>query len=282
MSNRGLYKKTQTGWDRTQENEREREKRLYDKISQSPEPVKTRKKSVKKGKKKANHKHEYVDAILFEREKVADSWLSRYKNKGFQPVEDETSLDIRVGKVCSICGEEEKNRSWRSLFRSYEPIVPLRCELPQFEKMVGEKLFKKKDNPIPLKKIFVDGSQTFSVCGNWMLRTVDSFCLANCGIIVSDAQGIGGAIREYLKRREYVNVKAVPKQKIEEELTRCDLGVIYLKGYTNNELQKIEKLLSQGKPCYVQMIEPISVNKIFSSIGEWKAFVKAYKLNKGN
>ena len=48
MSNRGLYKKTQTGWDRTQENEREREKRLYDKISQSPEPVKTRKKSVKK------------------------------------------------------------------------------------------------------------------------------------------------------------------------------------------------------------------------------------------
>ncbi len=282
MSNRGLYKKTQTGWDRTQENEREREKRLYDKISQSPEPVKTKKKSVKKGKPRANHKHEYVDAILFEREKVADSWLSRYKNKGFQPIADETSLDIWVGKVCVICGEKAKDRNWRSSLSSYEPIVPLRGELPQFEKTVGEKLFKKIENPIPLKKVFVDGSQTFSVCGNWTFRVVDSFCLANCGIVVSDAQGISGALREYLKRREYVNVKAVPKQKIEEELTRCDLGVIYLKGYTQNEVQEIEKLLSQGKPCYVQMIEPISISKIFSSIGEWQAFVKAYKLDKGN
>ena len=278
MSNRGLYKKTQTGWDRTQENEREREKRLYDKISQSPEPVKVKKKSVKKRKPKANHKHEYVDAILFEREKVENSWLSRYKNKGFQPVEDETSLDIRVGKVCSICGEEEKDKSWRSLFRSYVPIVPLQNKLPQFEKTVGEKFFKKKESPIPLKKIFVDGSQTFSVCGNWTFRTLDSFCLANCEIIVSNAQGIGGAVLAHLKRREYVNVKAVPKQKIEEELTRCDLGVIYLKGYTNNEVQEIEKLLSQGKPCNLQMVEPISISKIFLSIGEWQTFVKAYKL----
>lgn len=278
MSNRGLYKKTQTGWDRTRENEREREKRMYDKISQAPEPVRTKKKSVKKGKPRANHKHEYVDAILFEKEKVEKSWLLSYKNKGFQPIADDTSLDIRVGKVCLICGEEEKDKSWRSLFRSYEPIVPLQNELPQFEKTVGEKLFKKKDNPIPLKKIFLDGSQTFSICGNWMFRTVDSFCLANCEIIVSNAQGIGGALREYLKRREYANVKAVPKQKIEEELHGCDFGVIYLKGYTHNEVQNIENLLSQGKPCYVQMVEPISISKIFLSLEEWQTFVKAYKL----
>ena len=162
MSNRGLYKKTQTGWDRTQENDREREKRLYDKISQSSDPVKTKKKSAKNGKPRANHKHEYVDAILFEREKVANSWLLNYRNKGFQPIADETLLDIRIGKVCLHCGEEEKDKSWRSLFRSYEPIVPLRGELPQFEKTTEEKLFKKIDKPLPLKKIFVDGSQTLS------------------------------------------------------------------------------------------------------------------------
>lgn len=277
MSEKSIYKKaTGKAWNYDPDNARPKEDKFFKQTTR--DTVKGKKKAQPKTVESADHKHEYVDAILFEREKVADSCLSKYKNKGFQPVEDETSLDIRVGKVCSICGEEEKDKSWRSLFRSYKPIVPLQNELPQFEKTVGEKFFKKKESLIPLKKIFVDGSQTFSVCGNWMFRTVDSFCLANCEIIVSNAQGIGGAIREYLKRREYVNVKAFPKQKIEEELTRCDLGVIYLKGYTNNEVQEIEKLLSQGKPCYVQVIEPINISKIFLSLGEWRAFVKAYKL----
>lgn len=278
MSNRSLYKKTQTGWDRTQENEREREKRMYDKISQSPESVKTKKKSVKKGKPRADHKHEYVAAILFEREKVADSWLSRYKNKGFQPIADETSLDVRVGKVCSICGEEEKDRSWRSLFSFDEPIVPLRGELPQFEKAFGEKFFRRIDNPIPLKKVFVGGSRALFDCGYGTFRTLDAFCLANCEIIVSNAQGVDVAVREYLKHREYFNVRVCTEQKMAEEISRCDFGVIYLKGYTHSALQNIENLLSQGKPCYVQIVEPISISKIFLSPGEWQAFVKAYKL----
>ena len=268
MSNRSLYKKTQTGWDRTQENEREREKRMYDKISQSPEPVKTKKKSVKKGKPRANHKHEYVDAILFEREKVADSWLSRYKNKGFQPIADETSLDVRVGKVCLICGEEEKDKSWRSLCSSDEPIVPLQNELPQFEKAVGEKLFKKIDNLIPLKKIFVIGANSFFARNHYRFRLLDSFCLANCEMLVSDTQGVGVAVREYLQRREYANVRVCPERKTDEAINRCDFGVAYLDGFTRNTAQDIEKLLSIGKPCYVQMFEPIDVRNVFLSLEE--------------
>lgn len=278
MSNRGLYKKTQTGWERTQENEREREKRLYDKISQSPEPVKGKKRAAKKGKPRAKHKHEYVAAILFERAKAADSWLWRYKNKGFQPIADETSLDVRIGKVCLHCGEEEKDRSWCSWLSSYDPIVPLKNELPQFERELEEKLFRRMDNPIPLKKVFVDGTQALFDCSYWTFKALDAFCLANCEMIVSNAQGVGVAAREYLQRREYFNVKVLPEQKMEEEINRCDFGVICLKGYTHNEAQKIEKFLSQGKPCYVQMVEPINISAIFLSLYEWQAFVKAYKL----
>ena len=131
----------------------------------------------------------------------------------------------------------------------------LQNELPQFERAVWEKLFRRKANPLPLKRVFVGGSKTFSERSHLTFRALDAFCLANCEMLISDMQGVGVAVLEYLKRREYVNVRVCPERKTDEAINRCDFGVAYLDGFTRDTAKYIENLLSIGIPCYVQKFE---------------------------
>ena len=63
MSEKGIYKKANgPGWDYDPDNKRAKENKFFDKIAS--DKVATRKKSLKRGKPRADHKHEYKSVVV--------------------------------------------------------------------------------------------------------------------------------------------------------------------------------------------------------------------------
>ena len=93
MTKSNEYKKLQS-WDPKPEVQRAAEKQFY---NNEPQEMRHKKKSDKKGKERADHKHLYIDAEIFD-----------------VCLEKEYSY---IGKVCSICGRIRR-RDWRKQYRA--------------------------------------------------------------------------------------------------------------------------------------------------------------------
>lgn len=111
MSKNNEYRKLQS-WDPKPEVQRAAEKQFY---NNEPQEMRHRKKSKKPGKTRSNHKHNYIDALVF-----GESYCGKYNY---------------VGKVCSVCGFL-KRRYWRKELRNrFDLKIEVKENLPKYEKI---------------------------------------------------------------------------------------------------------------------------------------------------
>jgi hypothetical protein len=95
MSKNNDYQKLQKSWNRHPETQRAAEKRFYD---TTDETMRHKKKNDKKRKERSDHKHLYVDAVIYK----------TYYDGSKKPYN---------GKVCSICGKQH-SKNWMICLRA--------------------------------------------------------------------------------------------------------------------------------------------------------------------
>ena len=165
MAEKGLYKKAVDSWsDDVKFSPRAKENKMF-KNNQS-EKVGARKKSIKKGAPRSNHKHAYKPVI---------GWCKSYfsgKISGF------------VVSRCSICGKMEKR--YYSLFGGKSEKTYL-GELEHF--------FEEDDKYIPIdrktyqKTIFLGGSKSINRLDDSINEDLIEFMNLGHNIIIGDCMG---------------------------------------------------------------------------------------------
>lgn len=111
MTKSNEYKKLQS-WDPKPEVQRAAEKQFY---NNEPQEMRHKKKSKKSGKPRSDHKHNYIDALIF-----GESYFGKYNY---------------IGKVCSVCGFL-KRRDWRKELRNrFNLKIEVKENLPKYEKI---------------------------------------------------------------------------------------------------------------------------------------------------
>lgn len=267
MSEKGIYKKTNgPSWDYDPDNKRAKENKFFEKAAN--DKVISRKKSDKKGKPRADHKHEYKSVLVWSK----SSWREEIYGM--------------VVNRCTICGNVERTYC----YREYRKEKKYLGELQHFWEDEQELLI-----PISATKyqktIFLGGSKTCNALSLDVKNDIVQMMNCNHKIIISDDMGADLQMQKLLKENGYQNVvvyysgerprinlggwkeKYIPANKYVsgDEAQRgrdvqmaadCDEGFMVLKGKTRGTVANIERLLANKKKCKVcfyreREIEPL-------------------------
>ena len=252
MAEKGIYKKANgPSWDYDPDNKRAKENKFFEKTSS--DKVVSRKKSNKKGKPRADHKHEYKSIMVW--------WKSSWKN----------AIHSRLAKRCAICGNVERAYG----YLDYRKEKKYLGELQHFWE-------DEKECLIPIsatehqKTIFLGGSKICNVLTFDVKNDIIQMMNCNHKILIGDDMGADFQMQKLLKENGYQNVtvyysgvrprinfggwkeKHIPANKCalggdiqrdkDEQMTAdCHEGFMLLKGKTCDAIANVEGLLANKK-----------------------------------
>lgn len=265
MSEKGVYKKANgPGWDYDPDNKRAKENKFFEKTAS--DKVASRKKSKKKGKPRADHKHEYKSVLIW--------WKSSWRQEIYS----------RVASRCVICGSVTYS------YREYREEKKYLGELQHFWE-------DEKECLIPIsatqyqKTIFLGGSKLCNTLTIDVKNEIVQMMNCNHKILIGDDIGADLQMQKFLQENGYRDVvvyysgnrprinlggwkeKYIPVNKYasgyemqrcrdEQMITDCDAGFMVMKGKTCGTVANIERLLANKKKCKVRFyrkreIEPL-------------------------
>ena len=273
MSEKGIYKKANgPGWDYDPDNKRAKENKFFEKSAS--DKVATRKKSQKKGKPRADHKHEYKSVVVWSK----NSWRQEIYG--------------RVVSRCVICGSVERTY----FYRDYRKEKKYLGELQHFWEDEQDKL-----TPIPAtqyqKTIFLGGSKICNVLTVDVKNEIIQMMYCNHKILIGDAMGadlqmqkllkesgyqnvtvyysgerarfnLGGWKEKYIPANKYAKGYDIQRQKDEQMTLDCDEGFMVLKGKTRGSIANVERLLASKKKCVVRFYQENEIESLCSSMRE--------------
>lgn len=270
MSEKGIYKKANgPSWDYDPDNKRAKENKFFEKAAN--DKVISRKKSDKKGKPRADHKHEYKSVLVWSK----SSWREEIYGM--------------VVNRCTICGNVERTYC----YREYRKEKKYLGELQHFWE-------DEKECLIPIsatqyqKTIFLGGSKTCNALTIDVKNKIVQMMNCNYKILIGDDIGADLQMQKLLKENGYQNVviyysgerarinlggwkeKYIPVNKYasgdemqrcrdEQMTTDCDEGFMVMKGKTRGTTANVERLLAVKKKCKVGLyrereIEPLGAS----------------------
>lgn len=271
MSEKGIYKKANgPSWDYDPNNKRAKENKFFEKAAS--DKVVVRKKSEKKGKPRADHKHEYKSVLVWSK----SSWR-------------EEIYGVVVNR-CTICGNVERTYCYREYRKEKKHLG----ELQHFWEAEQELLIPISTTEYQ-KTIFLGGSKTCNVLPLDVKNDIVQMMNCNHKIIISDDMGADLQMQKLLKENGYQNVvvyysgerprinlggwkeKYIPANKYasRDEAQRdrdvqmaadCDEGFMVLKGKTCGTMANIERLLAKKKKCIVRFYKEKEIEPLSSSM----------------
>lgn len=259
MSEKGLYKKLVDKWlDDDIGQQRARENQFYDKANSDKVGVKP--KSKAKANPRADHKHEYMPIVIWEKY----TWCNK--------------ISGRVGERCRICGK---------LYRDYHYK---RYEEPHIYYGEMEHFWEENDKLTPIDKnayrktIFLGGSQTVNVLMVEVKNKLVDFMNLGHKFVIGDCKGADLEMQKFLAENGYKNVVVyysgdrariniggweekrigankfdkgyeLYKRKDEQMAADADEGFMVLKGATRGTMANIERLIALNKECVVAYLD---------------------------
>ena len=260
MSEKSLYKKLVNTWfDDDKCQQRARENQFYEKANS--EKVGVKPKSKAKPNPRADHKHEYLPVVIWD--KVA------WNNK----------ICGGVGDRCRICGKKKQDYTY---FHMVDEPRKYYGEMEHF--------WKKNDKLTPIDKntyrktIFLGGSQTVNGLTVEVKNKLVDFMNLGHKFVIGDCKGADLEMQKFLAENEYKNVVVyysgdrvrinvggweekkidankfdkgyeLYKRKDEQMTADADEGFMILKGATRGTIANIERLAVLKKDCHVAFPE---------------------------
>ena len=258
MAEKGLYKKAVDSWsDDVKFSARAKENKMFE--NNQSEKVGARKKSIKKGAPRSNHKHAYKAVIVWRK--------SCFSGK----------ISYFVGGRCSICGKME--RRYYSLFGGESEKTYLGGLAHFFEE--NDK-YTPIDSKTYQKTIFLGGSKIINRLDDRIKEDLIDYMNLGYKILIGDSLGadkemqkllakngypfvtvyysgdrprvnLGNFKTKHLSSNKYLSDYERQKLKDNQMATDCDYGYMLLQGQTKGTMANVNKLLKQNKPCYVIM-----------------------------
>jgi hypothetical protein len=255
MSEKSIYKKaTGDGWDYNPDNARAKENQFFDEISS--EKVGKKKKAQPKTVERADHKHEYAPAIVWE-----DSWLHKGKKV------------FHTASVCPICGREE-HFNFRAYFcQDKEKEIPYLGELPHFERVEGKEDLVKIERDKYARKVFIGGSRVLEELSVTIKNELVEYMHAGATFLIGEGKGADLLVQKFLAKNGYrkvliyttnekakINVGFWEEKQVngygEQDKTPtmandADEGFMLFKENSAEVMANVERLVAQGKTCKV-------------------------------
>ena len=256
MSEKSIYKKaTGKAWNYDPENARPKEDKFFKQTTS--DTVKGKKKAQPKTVERADHKHEYAPAIVWE-----DSWLHKGKKV------------FHTANVCPVCGRKE-SFNFRSYFRQDKgKEIPYLGELPHFERVEGKEDLVKIERDKYARKIFVGGSKTLTELSIEIKNTLVEYMHAGATFLIGENTGADLLVQKFLAKNGYqkaviytvkdkarINVgfweeKQVKGYDVQEQVNAemasdADEGFMLIKENIPATMANVERLITQGKTCKV-------------------------------
>ena len=255
MSEKSIYKKaTGDGWDYNPDNARAKENKFFKQTTS--DTVKGKKKAQPKTVERADHKHEYAPAIVWE-----DSWLHKGKKVFY------------TANVCPVCGRKE-SFNFRSYFRQdKEKEIPYFGELPHFERVEGVEDLVKIEMDKYARKVFIGGSRVLEELSVKIKNELVEYMHAGATFLIDEGMGADLLVQKFLAKNGYRKVliyTANEKAKInvgfweekqvngygEQDKTPtmandADEGFMLFKENSAEMMANVERLVAQGKTCKV-------------------------------
>lgn len=261
MAKKSLYKRAVDPWsDDVKEHTRAKENKMFEK-NQS-DKVGSRKKSTKKGRKRANHEHIYSCVII---------WRESYY---------EGKMLGSVGCRCSICGKRDNQNYY--LLKSYlfkDKKEEYMGELEHFELNSQGELVA-IDSKTYQETIFLGGSKTINNISEKVKKEIVDFMNLGHNIVIGDCMGADFLMQKLLAENHYpfvtvyysgerprfnlgnwqtkqitsnYNMSAYEKQKLKDVQMAidCNLGFMLLKGQSKGTMANIKEILKLNKKCEV-------------------------------
>ena len=255
MSEKSIYKKaTGKAWNYDPDNARPKEDKFFKQTTS--DTVKGKKKAQPKTVERADHKHEYAPAIVWE-----DSWLHKGKKV------------FHTANVCPVCGRKE-SFNFRSYFRQDKgKEIPYLGELPRFESVEGEDKLVKMERDKYARKVFIGGSRVLEELSVKIKNELVEYMHAGATFLIGEGKGADLLVQKFLAKNGYRKVliyTANEKAKInvgfweekqvngygEQDKTPtmandADEGVMLFKENSAEVMANVERFLAQGKACKV-------------------------------
>lgn len=260
MSEKSLYKKLVNTWfDDDKCQQRARENQFYEKANS--EKVGVKPKSKAKPNPRADHKHEYIPIVIWDK--------SAWNNKIYGG----------VGDRCRICGKKKQDYTY---FRMVDEPRKYYGEMEHFWEENGK--LSQIDKNTYRKTIFLGGSQTANGLTVEVKNKLVDFMNLGHKFVIGDCKGADLAMQKFLAENGYKNVVVyysgdrarvniggweekkigankfdkgyeLYKRKDEQMAADADEGFMILKGATRGTIANIERLAALKKDCLVAFPE---------------------------
>lgn len=260
MPEKRLYKKLNDTWfDDDKSQQRARENRFYEKANNEKVGVKPKAKA--KPNPRADHKHEYVPVIIWNK--------SSWNNK----------ICGGAGERCRICG---KKKCDYSVFRKVDEPCKFYGDMEHFWEENGK--LTPIDKSTYRKTIFLGGSQTVNELTVEIGNKLVDYMNIGHKLVIGDCKGADLEMQKFIAENEYKNVVVyysgdrarvniggweekkidankfdkgydLYKRKDEQMALDADEGFMVLKGETRGTMANIERLVAIKKDCFVAFPE---------------------------
>lgn len=261
MSEKGLYKKLVDTWlDDDKSQQRARENQFYE--NENSEKVGVKSQSKSKPNPRADHKHEYIHAVIWRK----------------YPWENE--ICGSVGERCRICGKKKQDYTF---FRKADERRIYYGDMEHFREEPNGELTP-IDKTAYRKTIFLGGSQTVNELTWEIMNKLVDFMNLGYKFVIGDCKGADLEIQKFLVENGYKNVVVyysgnrariniggweekkiggnkfdkgyeLYRRKDEQMAIDADEGFMILKGATRGTMTNIERLLALQKECFVAFPE---------------------------
>lgn len=251
-----LYKKLVDTWfDDYKCQQRARENQFYDKANGEKVGVKPRSKA--KPNPRADHKHEYVPIVIWQK----NVWCDK--------------IGGTVGKRCRICGKMYRDYH----YKRYEEPHKYYGDMEHYWKDASDKLIP-IDKTAYRKTIFLGGSQTIDQLTVEVKSQLVDFMNFGYKFVIGECKGSDLETQKFLAENGYKNVVVyysgdrarvnigsweekkigankfekgyeLYKRKDEQMAIDADEGFMILKGATRGSMANIERLVALKKRCLV-------------------------------
>lgn len=229
MAKRGLYKKALNLMFDDLSQQRSREDKLFENINRDEDgEIRQKPKSKYKGKKRANHKHSFINIVAWS----VDSF-------------DGTLIDKIIG-VCPRCGKMTGDFDLLISDRKYRYLGEIRHYYDD-----GNGQLVLIDSSTYRKTVFVGGSDNVFVLQSdakkWLVRYMN----LGFNLVIGFNEGAGNTIKNYITENEYKKYKTVFRYHNKNYYSDCDECFLIVDDVSPTIEETMREFISAKKDCYV-------------------------------